>query len=333
MTVRALLMIAATAAELSAQDAGPVTLVDFRPATGTFAAGDTVKSAITFRFEASTFPSVWIGYSVRDPGGTWHDAPPIRVGSGAQRTVAGALSWAVPPTASPGQYRVVMAVWTARPGEAGAVRLLSVQRDSAFRVRPNPSLLSTQPGLPWTAASHALGRGAMRADMVFSDGDSYRLTLGARSCNGAEMRSASRVGFGEYSASMRVPNAPGSLSALFLYKDGPGDNDEIDIEIFNDDSRRALLTAWIGGVKTREAELRLPFDPRAGFHEYTIDWTRDVLIFRIDGKRVARWTRDFPVRPMRLVFNAWWPVWLTCAPLPTDASLEIRSIRLAPRGR
>lgn len=305
-------------------------IVSFQPASGSLAVGAVARSVLRVLNHAGVAQIVWFGYSVRDSGGAWFDVPSVAVSIRERSEAIGQLEWRVPAIAKNGPYLVAMAVWTAPPGSTGARRMLAVEQADAFRVRANPELLMEQPGIPWRVASHPLGRGIMQPMRVFSDGRSFRLTLAAGRCDGAEMRTTDNVGFGVYEARMKAPNAPGSLSALFLYKVGSGDNDEIDIEIFNDATRRALLTAWIGGKKSREAEIRLPFDPRAGFHDYTIDWSARALIFRIDGKQVARWTRDYPTQPMRVVSNVWWPTWLECAPLAADRSLEIQSIRLTP---
>jgi xyloglucan:xyloglucosyl transferase len=144
------------------------------------------------------------------------------------------------------------------------------------------------------------------------------------------VRSAERVHYGEYSARMRAPVAPGSLSALFLYQDVRGGNDEIDLEIHNDGSRRALLTTWLGGKAVREARVELPFDPAAAVHEYTIRWSPAEVAFLADGILLGRFTSGIPTRPMRLMANAWWPTWLPCEAPSTDRELLVESLRLLP---
>jgi beta-glucanase (GH16 family) len=129
---------------------------------------------------------------------------------------------------------------------------------------------------------------------------------------------------------MRAPHAPGSLSAFFLYADTPGGNDEIDIEIHNDGTHRAILTSWVAGRETRSAEIGLPFDPAAAMHTYTIRWQAAGLTFLADGKELAAWKGRYPRDPMRVMANVWWPVWLTCTPLESDRELIIESLTLAP---
>ena len=89
---------------------------------------------------------------------------------------------------------------------------------------------------------------------------------------------------------------------------------EIDIEIVNVPPARVILATWAGGEITNRAELPLPFDPAADFHEYRIDFHPGRVAFLIDGAEVRRWTRALPPHPMRLMVNAWWPRWLTPPP-------------------
>lgn len=225
-----------------------------------------------------------------------------------------------------------MAAWDAPPGGV-ATRLGSADQRDPFRLRPDPALLTEHPEQAWTTASHALGRGRMRADQVFVKGGGFTLGLTTGRCDGAELRSRDRVGFGIYVARMRTPLAPGSISALFLYEDVPAGNDEIDIEILNDGSRLMLLTAWVGGSKTRETSVDLPFDPHEGFHDYEIAWTDAGLRLSADGGVLVQWADRYPRAPMRVMANVWWPSWLPCAPLDSHPSLEIAALSRSTASR
>jgi beta-glucanase (GH16 family) len=153
----------------------------------------------------------------------------------------------------------------------------------------------------------------MRPEQVVMDASGFQLILPPHSCDGAEVRTRDRVHFGEYSVLMQPPDSPGSLSAFFLYADVATANDEIDIELFNDGSHRVIVSAWMTGKQTRSETLTLPFDPRVAPHRYTIRWTVRALEFLADDRRLARWTDGYPASPMKLMVNAWWPIWLECA--------------------
>lgn len=288
---------------------------DFQPAGGAVLPGGVAVSSLRVANTGGAGARFWVGYSVQDPAGRWHDVAPRSFPlAPGERSAPVRLGWRVPSTAAPGPYRVAMAVWSARPGSAGALRLASAARAGAFRVfRRHDAGAALRPPA-WSAGEHALGRGRVSARNTAYRDDGVHLRLPARSCDGAEIRSADRLGFGSYAARMKAADAPGSITAFFLYEDVPGDNDEIDVEIVG---RRLLVGTWVAGRQTNRDSLELPFDPAAGFHEYRIDFHPGRVAFLIDGAEVQRWTRALPTHPMRLMVNAWWPRWLTPPPAAT----------------
>lgn len=177
---------------------------------------------------------------------------------------------------------------------------------------------STDPGvITWEAHERPLGRGFVLARNSLRDGDDFVLRLEPADANGAQFRTPNRFGTGSFAADIRCARAPGSICAFFLYEDESDDSDEIDIEIFNDGTRRALLNAWVAGELVNQAEVVLPFDPATGFHDYTIDHRPDLLTFSADGTELARFTDRLPGAPMKVMLNAWWPKWLS-GPVPTS---------------
>jgi hypothetical protein len=335
------LVVSAGACAQAPAPAGPngapattaASVIAFRPEARLLASGDSAISELVVRNVSGAARTFWIGYSVRDSIGEWHDVPAASLELAPDAEGGAALSWHVPRASLPGPYVVVMAVWSAPPGP-NAERLAVVERADAFRVAPDPELSSEERDRPWFAGGQRLGRGRMRPEQVRAADGGFTLTLLGGRCDGAEIRSRERVGFGRYHARMRTPLAPGSLSAFFLYADVPGGNDEIDIEVFNDGSRRVLLTGWVAGVQARTDTVELSFDPHEGPHDYGIDWTASELAFSADGQPLARWTEGFPRDPMRLMANVWWPSWLPCAPPDGDRSLVIEEIgrRVPPSG-
>ena len=333
--IRILVLMLVGGASASAQlsDSQTVQIVSFHPDTRTLRPGDTANSELVLRNYGRNARQVWIGYSILDPDGRWFDIPAHSVTLDPGETSSPQTKhWRVPqePPPAVGTYRVVMAVWTAPPGAEGAQRLATADRRNAFRVQWDGGPLIDEPGGVWRAAEHRLGRGRMRPEQVLVSGAGFRLRLLATSCDGAEVRTIEHYHFGEYSARLKTPDAPGSLSAFFLYADVSGGNDEIDIEIYNDGTRQATLTAWVEGKKTRKAVVPLPFDPAAEHHNYTIRWLAKELVMLADGVRIGRWTGGYPRRPMRVIANVWWPVWLPCDPPATDRELSAEWIRLAP---
>lgn len=178
----------------------------------------------------------------------------------------------------------------------------------------------------WVPQHHALGRGLLDASNVSQGAAGVLLALPPGTYDGAEIRSAERHRHRTIEARLRTPDASGSISAFFFYEGDPRRNDEIDIEIFNDGSRRVWFTTWVDGRQTNHAEAILPFDPGAGFHDYRIEWSRSRVAFSIDGTVVEEFASGVPRDAMYIYANAWWPVWLD-GPVPAaGGALEIDRI-------
>ncbi len=117
---------------------------------------------------------------------------------------------------------------------------------------------------------------------------------------------------------MKVANAPSSLTAFFLYKK-PDFAQELDIEIFNDSSRRVWFSTYSGGRQTNTIERLLPFDATQGFHEYAIEYDPGLVRFLVDGVELQRFTSGVTNSSMYLYVNAWFPSWLPGTRSPNDA--------------
>jgi endo-1,3-1,4-beta-glycanase ExoK len=180
------------------------------------------------------------------------------------------------------------------------------------------------------ASSHALGRGRFDPASAAWTGDGLRLTLPAGRRDGAEVASVDRYAGGVFRARLRAADAPGSLTAFFLYEGVPGErNDEVDVEIFNDATRRLWLTTWADGERTHHAGHALPFDPRAALHEYAIEWRPgEVARFSVDGREMESWTAGIPTRPMKLLASAWWPAWMDGGVIEEDRFALVESIEV-----
>jgi len=169
----------------------------------------------------------------------------------------------------------------------------------------------------WTEGDHPLGKGSFRPENVSVADDLLKLRLPADTYDGGEIRSAERLRWGTYEARIRVADAPGSIATFFLYEYTRTNNDEVDIEIFGDGSRRVMFTTWVRGRQTNHVVVVLPFDPSAGFHDYRIEWSPGAVRFAVDGVTRAEFTDGIPSSAMYVMANAWWPVWLD-GPTPSE---------------
>jgi endo-1,3-1,4-beta-glycanase ExoK len=161
----------------------------------------------------------------------------------------------------------------------------------------------------WSKGDHMLGRSHLDPANVDVDGQNLRIKLPARTLDGGEISTTGLTGYGSYSARMKLPNAPSSITGFFLYK-APDLESEVDIEVFNDSTRRIMFTTYSGGRQTHTETTRLPFDPTTGFHEYRFDYSQNAVTFFADGVEMRTWDTGIPQTSMHLMVNSWFPSWL-----------------------
>ncbi|MEI6574579.1 MAG: glycoside hydrolase family 16 protein [Bacteroidota bacterium] len=122
---------------------------------------------------------------------------------------------------------------------------------------------------------------------------------------------------GSFSARIKCPSLPGTLTTLFSYQ-GVDYGDEIDIEIWNDGSRRVDFTLWkyeisqINHDPVYTIHFFLTFDPSSSYHEYRVDFDQNKISCVVDGLVKDTMTSQsvFPTHPMYLMANTWWPSWM-----------------------
>ena len=181
----------------------------------------------------------------------------------------------------------------------------------------------------WSKETHRLGRSYITSKNVDVKGGYLKLNFPAKTYEGAEICSTSLYSYGTYTVRLKCPQAPGSISTFFLYQGIPGDgNDEIDIEIYNDGTRRIMFTTWVNGTQTNTATCILVFDPSREYHEYRIDFYQSEVSYYVDAQLLIRWTSGLPTNSMRLMSNAWWPTWLSGPKLRTQQTTSIDWIKI-----
>jgi beta-glucanase (GH16 family) len=177
----------------------------------------------------------------------------------------------------------------------------------------------------WSKGDHNLGRSYLDPNNVGASGGNLEVKLPANSLNGGEIRSQGLYGYGSYTARMKLPNAPSSITGFFLYEP-PDYASEIDIEIYNDTSRRIMFSTYAGGKQTHTQTMTLPFDPTSGFHNYRFDYSSNSVSFYADGQLMKRWKGGVPKNPMHLYVNAWYPTWLEGKKPLTDQIVSVDKI-------
>ena len=131
------------------------------------------------------------------------------------------------------------------------------------------------------------------------------------------MRSTSLYRHGTYRTRMKIAYAPSSLTAFFLLK-RPDYAQEIDIEIFNDDSGRIMFSTYSGFAQTTNIIVDLSLDLTADFHVYTIEYDPGSVRFLLDGTELQRFSTGVPRSSLYPFANAWFPFWLAGIVPTTD---------------
>lgn len=308
----ALISLALTTVGCGAEKPAEAEITGFHPASGSYGAGEEATSTLRFENTGREPGTFWVGYSVRDELGQWHDVPArqVRVEAGEQSSTQ-RLDWNIPKDPPPpsGSYEVVAAVWSGKPGEDGAERLTDAARKDAFRVAGLEEDFDSLGGNRWKTPSKKLGRGSLRSGNVRTESGRLKLKIPAGTHDGGEIESRKLYQYGSYRARIKVADAPSSITGFFLYSP-PDFESEIDVEIYNDHSRRILFTTYAGGEQTNTVTKKLPFDPTAGFHDYRFDFASNAADFYVDGVRLQTFRDGLPTQPMKLFVNSWFPSWL-----------------------
>ncbi|XP_051144948.1 probable xyloglucan endotransglucosylase/hydrolase protein 28 [Andrographis paniculata] len=154
--------------------------------------------------------------------------------------------------------------------------------------------------------------------MVLRDGNSVHLSLDERT--GAGFVSQDLYLHGHFSASIKLP-ADYTAGVVVAFYMSNGDlyeknHDEIDFEFLGNIRGKdwRIQTNIYGNGSTsvgREERYGLWFDPSEDFHQYSIVWTENLIVFYVDNvpireiKRTDTMGGDFPSKPMSLYATIW----------------------------
>ena len=182
----------------------------------------------------------------------------------------------------------------------------------------------------WSKGAHNLGRSHLDPNNVDVADGNLTITLPANTWDGGEIASNDLYGYGSYSARIKVPHAPSSITGFFLYQP-PDYASEIDIEIYNDSPQKTVIYNTYARGFNHTQKMSLPFDPTDGFHEYRFDYAPRFVRFYADGQLMKTWTRKLPRNPMNLYVNTWFPAWLEGQQPNTDEFVLVDQIQYTGR--
>lgn len=177
-------------------------------------------------------------------------------------------------------------------------------------------------GSRWKKEDHMLGRSYLDPANIDVVEGNARFKIPARTLEGAELRSKELYHHGAYATRMKLPHAPTSITGFFIYRP-PDYAREIDIELYNDSSRRIMFTTYARGRQTHTTTKQLPFDPTAGYHTYAFRYEAGLARFLVDGRVMQTWTKGVPTGSMYLYTNLWFPTWLEGRKPTQDSFLDV----------
>ncbi len=116
----------------------------------------------------------------------------------------------------------------------------------------------------------------------------------AISLSGVEIYSNERVQYGRWEIRMKAAATPGSVSSFFTYdpnsyRGTPYPWSEIDIEVLGNRPagfQSNMITGYASNKTMSEIFHTADSDISQGFHTYTLDWTPDSIVWRLDGVRL-----------------------------------------------
>ncbi|MGM0421070.1 MAG: family 16 glycosylhydrolase [Bacillota bacterium] len=183
--------------------------------------------------------------------------------------------------------------------------------------------------IDWTqfvSSDHELGRDSVTPENVEEDEQGLMLLSPENCFSGSQKRSLDRMGYGTYIANIKTDHAAGSYTAFFMYEGVAEKNDEIDIEIYNDGSRKIDFVIWKDGERTNYEQKLLNFDPTSDFYEYRFDYYPEYIAFFVDGELMAYFTENIPQSDMYLLANHWWPTWMEADSIHNESRNYIQKI-------
>ncbi|PKM60142.1 MAG: hypothetical protein CVU99_09785 [Firmicutes bacterium HGW-Firmicutes-4] len=200
------------------------------------------------------------------------------------------------------------------------------KRLEAIQIRIVPKFTGSIDPAVFKTSNHRLGQTQFKPENVTVSDGQLVITIPAGTMASGEVSSTALQGYGSYEISMKLPNAPSSITGFFLYA-APDYDQEIDIEIYNQPDGKIMFTSYANGALTQSLTKDLNFDPTADFHHYRIDYQPDFIDFYVDDIHLTRFTAGIPRNPMYLMVNAWFPDWLAKRPAPQTQQLLIDWIR------
>lgn len=279
--------------------------------------------------QSASNQTLYLGFSIVSPTNEVIDFPAKPFSFNSEPDQALTLSYSLKElgldSILTGPYKAIIAIWDKAPITDTSTPLDRIDVDDAFRLYNSIDYFETIDTDLWYSRNGQLGRTQLKHEHVGIINDKLTISHPAGTLEGGEIQTIALKHYGSYETSMKLPDAPSSITGFFLYS-APDFYHEIDIEVFNQQDSEVWLTSYLDGSIHHEDKIPLAFDPTADYHQYRIDYYPDRVSFYIDGKPVKTWEDGFSHNPMHLMINSWFPTWLPGVKPQEDKELLIEWI-------
>ena len=177
-----------------------------------------------------------------------------------------------------------------------------------------PSLMETFPGNLASFSHRGVEHGPDGTRLALGPDDA-----GVRPYRSGALATVGMFEHGRFEAEIRAARGSGLVTGLFLHRDSP--RQEIDIEFLGADPWSMLANVYFNpgdegaalgfGYRGSPFRIDLGFDASLHFHHYAIDWRPGRILWLVDGvvvhERVGWDPTPIPHLPMRLYANLWAP--------------------------
>jgi len=120
-----------------------------------------------------------------------------------------------------------------------------------------------------------------------------------------------KYSYGYYEVRMKAAKGAGLMAgSFFTYSGvyGQRSHNEIDFEVLGYDPRKVQLNYYYAGTGKDSEHIKLVdlgFDASADFHNYGFRWSKESIVWYVDGKAVYKATKDIPAGPCKIMVNFW----------------------------
>ncbi|KAH9318890.1 hypothetical protein KI387_020659, partial [Taxus chinensis] len=134
--------------------------------------------------------------------------------------------------------------------------------------------------------------------------------------SGSGFASKSKYLFGSFNMKIKLVagNSAGTVTAYYMSSD-TSSHDEVDFEFLGNlpgKGYHVQTNVFASGVGNREQRIRLWFDPSADFHNYSILWNQNQIVFGVDSIPIRVFKNNEGVgvpypknQPMKIISTLW----------------------------